>query len=530
MYQFYISEEKERLINAKKRYKASEIAPVTQLFTPKWLVQYMVDNTLGLLWKEARPNTKILIDLAFYIKPKNESLIPRREIKSPEEISFFDPCVGSAHILCYAFDIFFKIYEEEGYSNDEIPKLIITKNLYGVDIDERAAQLAAFALMMKGLQYSRRFLKTGIHPNIIAFQNSDLHPKFKYAKTHGSLIKITKIEVDNIKIDENSIFAHEQRHLKRQASFLANKYDITVTNPPYMSSSYMENELKEYVEKEYYSTKTDLFACFLNQVRDLTHTNGLIGFISPSVWMFNSSFKRLRDHIINTSTITTLVQLEYNAFEPAVVPIASFTLRNILLDNYYGSYIKLSDFKGHNIQAPKTIEAIQNQECGWFFTSNQSNFKKIPDYPIGYWLSENLIQLFANKTVSDYFTVRHGILTGNDNRFLRIWNEVSVSQIGLNDTLNDYIRQSKPFYPINKGGGIRKWYGFNTHILKLGNNEALFNNNKVKERHLFFLEGLTWSEINTNNLSCRYSPQGILFGHKGPMAFEKKMGIYCIIY
>mgnify|MGYP000947038596 FL=1 len=283
LYQFYISEEKERLINAKQTYKANEIATVTQLFTPKWIVQYIVENTLAQFWREARPTTNIIKELQFYIKPKDDSIISKRNIKSPEEIKLFDPCVGSAHILCYAFDILYKIYEEEGYSSNEIPTLIINKNLFGCDIDERATQLAGFALMMKARHYNRRVLTKNITPNIMAFKNIESHRKFKNAELFGSLIKLEEEDFNSIEVESDSIFSVNQSYLKKQASFLVNKYDILVTNPPYLNSAYMEGRLKQFIDSEYKTTKSDLFSCFIMQATWLTKKEGIIGLLSPFV-------------------------------------------------------------------------------------------------------------------------------------------------------------------------------------------------------------------------------------------------------
>ncbi len=462
LYQFYISEEKDRLINAKKRYQPHEIIPVTQLFTPKWIVQYMVDNTLGQFWKEARPKSRITEQLEFYIKPYHENNIPERNVKSPEDITFLDPCVGSGHILCYAFTIFYRIYQEEGYNEADIPGLIISKNLFGLDIDDRAAQLAGFALMMKGRQYDRRFLKREIKPNIIAFQNSQLHPKFINAKTHGSLIKITESEVSKIQVDEKSLFAESQDQLRKQAIYLARSFDILVTNPPYVNSSYMDGELKQFVEKEYISTKSDLFACFMMQVLHLTKTNGFIGFISPFVWMFISSYEHLRAEIINNTTISSLIQLEYNAFEPACVPVATFVLRNNYIDRYKGSYIKLSEFKGHENQAPKTLEAINNPHCGWLYITNQNEFEKIPGSPIGYWLTQNTISAFSlGESLGNISPVRKGNSTSNNNRFLRLWHETQLNSNAYGyDSTFSVNYSGKRWIPYNKGGGFRRWYGF----------------------------------------------------------------------
>ncbi len=524
LYQFYISEEKDRLINAKKRYQPHEIIPVTQLFTPKWIVKYMVDNTLGQFWQEARPKSTITEQLEFYIKPHHENIIPKRNVKSPEDITFLDPCVGSGHILCYAFDIFYRIYQEEGYNEADIPGFIISKNLFGLDIDDRAVQLAGFALMMKGRHYDRRFFKRGITPNIIAFQNSQLHPKFINAKTHGSLIKITESEVTKIQIDQNSIFAESQSQLKKQALYLARSYDILVTNPPYVNSTYMDGELKQFIEKEYKSTKSDLFACFTMQALHLTKTNGFIGFISPFVWMFISSYEDLRTEIIRNTTFDSLVQLEYNAFEPACVPVATFVLRNNYIDSFKGSYIKLSEFKGHENQAPKALEAINNHNCGWFYIVNQKDFEKIPGNPIGYWVSDKMIEAFNNGiSLSQFGEPRVGLDTGDNQRFIRYYYEVEFSKIGFSkESIHSFNSDLFDYVPHTKGGDYRKWYGNLELVLKFNKKNYLIlseSGNHLPSKQYYFKEGVNWSRISNSKLGLRYTPKGFVFNSACPTIF-----------
>ena len=539
LYQFYISEEKDRLINAKKTYKPHEIAYVTQLFTPKWIVQYMVDNTLGQYWKEARPNTRILNDLEFYIKPENENIIPKRKVNSPEEISFFDPCVGSGHILCYAFDVFYKIYEEEGYNNSDIPELIITRNLFGIDIDDRAAQLAGFALMMKGSQYNRKLLKKGIIPNITAFQDSELHSKFKNAKTLGSLIRITQDEIDKIEIDNDSIFSEQLQNIKKQATLIGRSYNIVVTNPPYLNSTYMDSGLKAYVEKEYRPTKSDLFACFLIKVKELTIKEGVIGFICPYVWMFLKSYEELRVAVINDTTIASLVQLEYNAFGPAVVPIATFVLRNQLIMNYKGSYIKLSDFTGSENQAPRTIQAIQNPSCGWFYHFNQEDYNKITGAPIAFWIDSSVIRAFEiGLEFTSIAEFKTGMSTGDNNRFQRFWYETSFNNIGFNvSSSKDTIGLSTKWYPCKSGGAFRKWFGNNELIVNWENDGMAIRNyfspnGRLKSRPqniaYYFKKSLTWSKITSYRISLRYNDDGFTFDAVGLSAFIKDENVYYI--
>ena len=530
LYQFYISEKKEELINAKKVYKADEIAPVTQLFTPKWIVEYMVDNTLGQYWKEARPNTNILNNLQFYIKPNNPELIPSREIKSPEDIKFFDTCVGSAHVLCYAFDIFYKIYEEEGYDPSTIPELIISKNLYGIDIDDRASQLAGFALMMKGRKHSRRFFKKDVNLNITSFQNIESHPKFENAKVLGSLIKISKEEVNKIKIDETSLFYERELQLKTQAELLSNKYDIIVTNPPYLSSGLMNPELKKHIEKEFKNTKSDLFACFLMQTTVLTKKEGLIGFICPYTWMFNSSYEFLREYVVENTTISSLIQLEYNAFGPAVVPIGTFVLRNTKVNDYLGSYIRLAKFTGEDNQAPRTLEAIKDNTKDWFYLFNQDNFSKIQTLKFGYWAKPKLREILTSKnTIEDFAPVRQGFQTGDNDRFIKFYWEINYDKIGFNfKNTQDFHLSKKIFAPYNKGGGFRKWYGNNDYVVlfDIKNFDILSKSgNNLPSKQLYFNYSLTWSSLSSSSFGARFNGHGFTFSAKGACAFPNNENI-----
>ena len=545
LYQFYISEKKEELINAKKQYKPDELAPVTQLFTPKWIVKYMVENTLGQFQMEVNSDSNVTSTMEFYIKPQDQKLIPSRARISPEDIKFFDPCVGSAHILCYAFDIFYKIYEEEGYNPIEIPELIIRKNLFGIDIDDRAAQLAGFALMMKGRQYNKRIFKEQIIPNVLAFQNSNEYIKFEDAKILGSLTQVTKSDLDKIKIDESSLFAESNKHLKRQAELLSNKYDIIVTNPPYLNSAYMDATLKKFVEKEYKDTKSDLFACFLTQVSNLTKKDGLIGFICPYVWMFNQSYEKLRNYILNNTSISSLIQLEYNAFGPAVVPICTFVLRNQCLDHLRGSYIRLSEFTGVENQEPKTLEAIQNPNCQWFYISNQTNFQNIPGKAMGYWLSEKAIQIFSNKSLKEIARPRIGMRTGDNLRFLRLWHEVENSKSPkLMKSSSQALESKGKWFPYNKGGDFRKWYGNNFYLVNWEDdgNELKSNtlrhypqldwNNlgwKISNEKFYFKSGITWTALSSGKFGCRYSDEGFLFDTKGSSLFPTDANLFFIL-
>lgn len=526
LYQFYISEWNEELIQSKKAYKKNEIAPASQLFTPKWIVQYMVDNTLGQLWSEIDPKTKVLEDLEFYIKPAYKDQLPEREKVSIEEIKFFDPCAGSGHILSYAFDVFYRIYEEQGYNVSEIPGLIITKNLFGAEIDERAAQLASFVLLMKGREKYRRFFnqiaKNNIQPNIVAFQNFEEDEKFNNASVLGSLIKIESSEINTGKIDEGSLFAEKQKALKDQYQLLGERYDIVVTNPPYINSSRMEESMKEYVNKNYPDTKSDLFATFILRCLELCKPDGLTGYMTPFVWMFISSYEKVRKGIINNHFINNLIQLEYSGFDGATVPICTFTLRNAPIKNAKGSYIRLSDFRGSSNQAPKTLEAINNPDCGWFYTANQKNFEKIPGLNIGYWLNSSIIDSFKNNNVKDYTIGKAGIVSGNDNDFLRLWHETSLLRITF-DATSFEKNNSFIWVPISKGGYYRKYYGNNEYIINIRNLYLEGRTNKSVRRgdkNYYFKNAVTWTYVSSSKTSFRYI-SNCVFGTAAPALFKK---------
>jgi len=521
LYQFYIAEKNEELISSKKVYKKEDLAPASQLFTPKWIVQYMVDNTLGQVWSEINPNTKVADELEFYIKPAYLEQIEKREKKSIEEIKFFEPCSGSGHILAYAFDVFYKIYEEEGYNPTEIPTLIIAKNLYGVDIDPRAAQIASFVLLMKGRQKNRRFLRTvetkNLQPNISFYQDFKLDENFKNATVLGSLIRIEPSELKDLKIDEGSLFSEKQEELQKLYKLLGQRYDVVVTNPPYISSSRMEGSLKQYVEATYPETKSDLFATFILRCLELCNEEGLTGFMTPFVWMFISSYEKLREIIISEHFINNLIQLEYSGFDGATVPICTFTLRNQNLKDGKGNYIRLSDFRGSQNQAPKTLEAIQNKKCGWFYTSNQKKYKKIPGSPIGYWLSDKSFKAFDSNKISDFYVVRNGISTGDNTKYLRQWYEVSFLS-------NDWM-------PCNKGGIFRRWYGNNEYVVFWKNDgfqikTSLDDKGRIKARlggvEFSFQEGIEMSRITSGKSAFRFSPKGFVYESSTNDLYRKK--------
>ena len=538
LYQFYISELNDELISSKKKYKKEDLAPASQLFTPKWIVQYMVDNTLGQVWAELNPETKILASLEYYIKPSYPK--QERAAKSIEDIKFFEPCVGSGHILSYAFDVFYKMYEEQGYNPSDIPQLIITKNLYGVDIDPRAAQLASFVLLMKGRQKHRRFLraveKNNIQANITFYQDFEFDDKFNNATALGSLVRVDENEVDAINIDETSLFGERQEGLNKLYQLLGQRYDVVVTNPPYIGSSRMEGSLKQYVETAYPETKSDLFATFVLRCLELCNEDGLTGYMTPFVWMFISSYEKLRKIIIDKHFINNLIQLEYSGFDGATVPICTFTLRNNSILDAKGSYIRLSDFKGAKVQAPKTLEAIQNPNCDWFFTINQKDFEKIPGSPIAYWITQSALNSFLSNTLlGTKFKVESGFQTGKDERFLFYWNEISFKKIGLNFTNIDEVDFNKhTFFLMNKEEGFRKWYGRYKIVVKYLKGGANFKsvnglNHRLRDSKYYFKNGISWGDVTSSKTSYRYQDCGLIFARRAPMFFTDNKVICAVL-
>ena len=504
LYQYYISSENERLIKSKKKYKRNELAPASQLFTPDWIVRYMVDNTLGQYWSEMYPDSHLTDSLEFYIHPENPSVLPKREVKPIEEIKFFDPCVGSGHIISYAYDIFYKMYEELGYTSSQIPQLILKHNLWGTDIDPCAAQLASFVLTMKARgSYSRLFRKGAVTPNITYYKDFHEDDKFKYASSLGSLINISPLEADkhiSTHNDEGSLFGQLQKHLNTLYQILGQRYDLVVTNPPYISSSRMDDITKAYVEEHYSSTKYDLFATFILRCLELCEEDGLTGYMTPFVWMFIASYEELRKKLINNHFINNLIQLEYSGFEGATVPICTFTLRKSIVDSK-GSYIKLSDFSGSENQAPRTLDAIRDRTCGWFYYFNQKDFNRIPGHNLGYWLGENFLKIFSiDNKIFDLCESKAGTVTGNDNYFLLHWYEVTYLEIDFGPkNIGCYSK----YHLFQKGGGFRRYYGNNDYVIKL---QDLYNPEKVTksvrrgDANFYFKSGISWSMIGSSML------------------------------
>lgn len=569
LYQYYISERHNEVINILKgTVKKEDIPAATELFTTDWVVRYMVDNSLGRYWIERNPNSELKSKLKFLATAKDGSLpIVDNGPKKPEELTFFDPCMGSGHILSYAFDVLMEIYRECGWTDRDAAVSIVENNLYGLDIDERAYQLSYFAIMMKGCKYNRRFLKLGVKnhlSNIVETNDLDsisyvgmketgeskdisnyLLTTFKDAVELGSLIKVDSKDylsyedyIDNIHEQaEYSLDSLEWmdstyftvKKLVKQADILSRKYCITTTNPPYMSK--MDGNLKKFVVKNYKDYSSDLFAVFVKRNFDFTVENGYLGFMTPFVWMFIKSYEKLREYIINNKFISTLVQMEYSAYEEATVPICSYVLKNKKSDEL-GYYFRLSDFKGGmEVQKQKVLEAINNKNCGYFYETSSENFSKIPGSPIAYWVSEKFLNGFSeNQNLRDISIARSGLSTGNNEKYMRLWYEPSALNIAFDMSSNEeYSASRKKYVPCNKGGSFRRWFGNNDYIVDWTNPSSM-HRPRTTYMNLYYKPAITWSAITSGLFNARYYDRGFLFDHAAASLFlnEKKKENYVL--
>lgn len=588
LYQFYISEKKDQVIG--KVVKSEDIPAATQLFTPNWIVKYLVQNSVGRLWMMAQPESTLASEWEYYIQPAEQTDEVNAQLKqlidvrisedgdtlNPESITVLDPACGSGHILVEAYDCLKAIYLERGYRSRDIPRLILENNLYGIDIDTRAAQLASFALLMKAREDDRRLFSNPPKLNIIALQGSqperldalsqdlantgiaqadlkELLDLFEHASTFGSLIQIPqafakKLPDLEIKLttasESGDIFsqqsAQELLPLVQQAKLLGKQYDAVIANPPYMGNKYLNPNLKTYLKKNYQGYERDLFSAFMIRDLQLTKESGQLGFMSPFVWMFISSYENLRTHFIDHAIITSLIQLEYSGFDGATVPICTFTLAKSHISDFVGSYIKLSDFRGSENQAPKTLEAINNPDCGWFYTAKPDDFKKIPGSPIAYWVSDKVRGIFEKSpSLGEVADARQGLATADNNRFLRLWQEVSIRRVGFGLENREQAQfSSKKWFPYNKGGEYRKWYGNQDYVVNweqdgLEIRENIDENGKQRSRpqntDYYFNPSVSWSKITSSLFSMRYFPSGFIFADAGMSVFAQDLTIKKVI-
>lgn len=563
LYQYYISERKNEVMDGfKKNHKAgaNEIPAATQLFTPDWIVRYLVQNTVGRLWVQSHPDSQLYKNWDYYIQPSEDGSAGNEDIlniQAPEDLTVCDPACGSGHMLTYAFDLLYEIYEEEGYAPSDIPGLILKHNLYGMEIDERAASLAAFALTMKARSRSRRFFKKQVEPNIqriapISFEEgdvADLNDLYQvdldftvwntYAKAdvYGSLIEPPQELVDLAASAEDteaettlfdSLLRERVEEVFAQTRYLARKYAAVVANPPYMGAKNMSVELKQFVQDHYEDGKADLFAAFIYRLFNLVPEHGQLGFMTPYVWMFISSYEQMRQRIIRQEHISSLIQLEYSGFEGATVPICTFILGKGHSDRK-SAFVRLSDFVGAKQQGPRALEIIDahnNEQSAhldmrkYFFEVGQHEFAQIPGSPIVYSASSSMLRIFENGVPFEkHIAMREGIHTADNQRFLRCWWGISVSSMSDNASSVEQIDEQGCWVPYCKGGDYRKWYGNLTFVI--GFDQEHRKSMKQQQgcvwpsQSLWFKEGGTWTAVSSGNLGVRWFPHGCLFDAGG---------------
>ena len=588
LYQYYNSEKKDDVFAAlKKNVKITKenIPAATQLFTPDWIVRYMVENSLGRLWLEGHPDVKEQLlpteeeqsayaagnrdpedtKWHYYLEEANQEPEVQAQLAeirkeyaalTPDQLKVIDPCSGSGHILAYLFDVLMQIYESYGYTTREAVASIVENNLYGLDIDDRAAQLAYFAVMMKARQYDRRFFSRDIQPHVYAIAESNHVDSFALeyfcdddaklkkamdtiikelhdAKEYGSILTVTSQDwsalydrfaeiTEDINMSRETAL-RELLPLAQVAEALAQKYDTVVTNPPYMADSGMSPHLLNYVKDNFKNYRNDLYSCFMKKTIAMLKANRFTGLMTSYTWMFLTAFSKMRIEMLSENSLVTLVQPEYHAFfKEAFVPICTFVLTNRCM-NYAGKYIQLAKFTGAEEQEKRTLDAIMSSSCDYKFTVKQSLFYQIPDMPIAYWLKPSTAELFINGSLlSKYADLRQGLITGDNDRFLRFWSECDARKIS---TLND---RNKKWFFYHKGGEYRKWYGNMTLVVNWENDGfeiVNFRDDKGKQRsrpqniRYYLQEGFTWTALTVADFNVRYMPEGGIFDAKGSSGF-----------
>jgi type II restriction/modification system DNA methylase subunit YeeA len=565
LYQFYISEKKDEVFAALKKNKKitpENIPAATQLFTPHWIVRYLVENSLGRLWMLNRPQSKLIDQMDYFIKPEQVET-DFLKVSSPEELKICDPACGSGHMLTYAFDLLYAIYEEEGYEPTEIPEKILTQNLYGIEIDRRAGELAAFALTMKAREKQRRFFRKPVQPNIcvlqaIRFEDGELKDymdfigrdlftaplletlhQFREADNFGSLIRPTVTDVGDVLalLEEKDVAGqlllyktHEKAlQVLQQADYLSPKYHVVIANPPYMGGRGMNEKMSVWAKETYPNSKADLFAMFIERNLDLAQKQGLVAMVTMQSWMFLSSYEKLRARILNNATILSMSHLGARAFDSIggeVVSTTAFVIENSRLTDLKGAYLRLTEGNSES-EKDKELKAKRSNP----FLASASDFKQIPGCPIAYWASDALIKAFTlYPRLSSIGKPRQGLATTDNDRFLRFWYEIKQSNSYFKArSAVEALSTGARWFPCQKGGGYKKWYGNNEYVVNWENDgEAIklivikrYGNasKRVANESFYFQSGITWSTLSSSSLAMRFVPRGHIFETKGAMCF-----------
>ena len=548
MYQHYNADVKDEFFKAKRKAAAADIAPATQLFTPEWIVRYMVQNSLGRLWMLNNPGSSLRERMEYYIEPdtEHEDFI---RISSPEEITICDPACGSGHILVYAFELLFHMYEERGYRECEIPELILTKNLAGMEIDSRAAQIAELALAMCAREHDRRFFRRGVRADVAVLSsiplgedelpgNKKLAEELSHLGEIGSLLNPSEDEIDELKAaaascSDDLFAATAKTKLESAAAIcekLSRRFTCTVANPPYMGSSSFNPFMSKWIKKNYPDVKSDLCTCFIERGFSLARDCGYAAMVTMQSWMFLGSFEKMRSSLIGSKSILSMLHLGPRAFDAIGGEVV-----NVTADVVYngcaacgGAYVRLVDINGSDAKRKKALEAIRNPDCGWFYRRDAETFKQIPGTPIAYWASDALLDAFANaKQLNEFGKPRQGLATGDNERFTRLWwePEVDKARFGV-ESEEEAFEGGGKWFPYNKGGNYRKWYGNNDWVVTFNraNSEILATlGNHLPSRHLYFKPMLTWSKVSSGVIAFRYRPSGSLFDVAGTSVFGDEM-------
>ena len=536
LYQFYITDRKddaEKKKSKKGGLKSDEQAAVTQLFTPHWVVRYMVENSLGRIWMTLHPESRLIDEMPYYIPtPEGQIDIIPEDIHSAQDIRFIDPCMGSGHILVYAFDLFCKMYEEEGYQTSEIPALILQNNIYGLDIDHRCYQLASFALTMKGRAYHSRYLRKIVMPNVMALQNIDrdtieasgswgdksLMWQFENIDTIGSLLKITPEECAAIHVD-SGLFGVWQKLLKTQAEYLSRKYHCVVTNPPYLGKG-MGDVLKSFLLLEYPNGSADLMASFVERCLDYSDKDAYVAMINQQSWMFNVTYESLRKEIVNNSFISSVLHLGPRTFPEIggeIVQNVTFVLCNAQLTSN-GQYIRLTDYNDPYLKDKMAREIIQERENN-YFVFNQADILDIPTAIFGYWLSSTQKEILSKSDSFDNVSSPcTGMQSGANNKFVRLWFEVSKRDID-----NYKVPFNKTWCYYQMGGESIAWYDYlPTHVILWENDGTEVKSHKssvIRNQKFYGNLGISWKRISGPDNKLKLLKEGYIFDQAADTLF-----------
>ena len=577
LYQYYNTEPKNKAFAKKTKITKEEVPAVTQLFTPDWIVRYMVENSLGRMWVEGHPDDELKSKWKYYLdEAKQEESVQQEldKIKTeyatlkPEDIKLIDPCMGSGHILVYAFDVFMQIYENAGWSQRDAAQSIIQNNIYGLDIDDRAAQLSYFAVLMKARQYDRRILIRGIELNVYAVQESNgiNREQLKYfgaglaeeekktallqmdrllntlidAKEYGSLLNVedydwkllekfvenadteSQISFDTFGLDET---AEQLKQLIKIGKVMAQKYEVVATNPPYMASSGMSVKLSNYLKEYFFASKGDLFSVFIEKSLKITKKNSYAALITQQSWMFLSSFEKLRENLSNID-FCSILHLGAHAFEELsgeVVQTVAFVMRKSrILDS-----VTICD-RLVNIDNCKKKEQVYLNGRNRIL-SKKSDFELIPAKPYAYWISEKTLDNFKSEKLENLAEIVSGMTTGNNEVYLKVWNELNIESIAFDEMdINNIDLQKTKWIPYHKGGGMRKWYGNQDYVVNWSRSSE-FNRAKTTMTHVYLKPCITWSDISGNSFAGRYCKGGFMFDVKGSCAFSSLENLQLLI-